>query len=242
MSNAINTLDFTGMTILCASIVAGTGSNQTVLGKGTASVAPLQFQAGTNLTTPAAGAIEYDGNVFYADVGASQRGIILAESFYLVDSALTLVSQTAAQPYLAGTGGLTNGEITLPTGTYGFQTQFSLTSMSASSGGFGFALGVANSAVIGVQAWLATATRTALATPTAALSSWNTAANTELATANTTTTGWATIQGMFTLTTAGSIVPSLSQTTAAACVVGVGSYFNIWSLGSKTVASVGNWS
>lgn len=242
MSNAINTLDFTGMTILCASIVTSSGSNQTVLGKGTASVAPLQFQAGTNLTTPVAGAIEYDGNVFYADVAASQRGVIPVESFYVVDSALTLVSQTGAQPYLAGTGGLTNGEITLPTGTYQFETQFSLSTLSASSGGFGFALGVANSAVIGVQAWVANAIKATIVTPANLLSSWNIAANTEIAAATTATVGYATIQGMFTLTTAGSIVPSLSQTTAAACVVGVGSYFNIWSIGSKTVASVGNWS
>ena len=40
---------------------------------GTATAAPLTFTSGTNLTTPAAGALEYDGTAFYATPAANAR-------------------------------------------------------------------------------------------------------------------------------------------------------------------------
>ena len=46
---------------------------------GTTATAPLTLTAGTNLTTPAAGAIEYDGAAFYATVAANERGLLAAE-------------------------------------------------------------------------------------------------------------------------------------------------------------------
>jgi hypothetical protein len=59
--------DFTG------SITTASGTSIS-LGAGTAAVAPLKFSAGTNLTTPVAGAIEFNGtNVFYTDSGNTRR-------------------------------------------------------------------------------------------------------------------------------------------------------------------------
>ncbi len=43
----------------------------TTLAAGTATVDPLTFTSGTNLTTPAAGAMEFDGNAFYLTVDAT---------------------------------------------------------------------------------------------------------------------------------------------------------------------------
>ena len=183
--------------------------------------------------------------IWGAIVGASGAGGG-SQSLAYVQAPITLASQTAAQPAFVGTGGvLTNGEVTLPVGTYEFVGEFNLSGISATSGSFGFALGTANSAVIGAQSWSAYANKATLATPAAPQFSWNVAANTSIATATTATVGFARLEGTFTLTTAGSIIPELSFTTitgAPTPIVGVGSYFKILPLGSPTVTTVGNWS
>lgn len=46
-------------------------------GTATANTAPLKFTSGTNLTTPEAGAIEYDGTEFYATNSTSLRTVLL---------------------------------------------------------------------------------------------------------------------------------------------------------------------
>lgn len=225
---------------------AATFASETLTGQ-SATVTPLTITGGTVNTTPVAGGVEFDGKVFYGDVAANQRGVIPTESEIYVQAAITLVSQTGAQPAFVGTSGgiLTNGEITLPLGTYQFEAEFNLSAMSSTSGGFGFALGTANSAVIGQQGWSAYANKATLATPAAPQFSWNVAASTELATASTATVGFVRLEGTFTLTTAGSIIPELSFTTVAGTatpIVGVGSYFKIHPLGTATVTTVGNWS
>jgi hypothetical protein len=236
-ADALPSLTVTGLSTLTGGALLGANS---------ATVTPIEFQAGALNTTSVAGGLEYDGKAFYGDVAASQRGLIPTEAFIYVQAAITLLSQTAAQAAFIGTGGvLTNGEITLPVGTYEFVAEFNISGMSTTSGGFGFALGTANSAVIGAQSWSAYANKATLATPAAPQFSWNTTANIELATASTATVGFARIEGTFTVTTAGSIIPELSFTTitgAPTPIVGVGSYFKIWPLGTATVSSVGNWS
>jgi hypothetical protein len=203
---------------------------------GTASVQPILMNAGTNLTTAVAGSVEYDGVVGYMTTTASTRGVWMTEQFILQTANYTLTSQTAAQQLFNGS---TNGALTLPTGTFEFECQFNLSSMSATSGSFGFALG--GTATIS-QYWTANATKTAFATPTAATISYNVAANTSLATATTTTTGFAVIQGYITVAGAGTIIPQVSLTVANAALVGPGSFFRIRALGTNAVARVGNWS
>ena len=194
------------------------------------------MSAGTNLTTPVSGSFEYDGVVAYFTPTALERGVMMTEQFILQNSNYTLTSTTAAQQIFNAT---TNGAVTLPVGTFEFECQFNLSSMSASSGSFGFALG--GSATIN-QYWTANATKTAFATPTAATISYNVAANTAIATASTTTTGFAVIQGYITVAGAGTIVPQVSLGVAATALVGAGSFFRIRPLGTNTVSRVGNWS
>lgn len=58
-----------------------------VLQAGTATLAPLQFTAGTNLTSPAAGAEEYDGSQFYATIDTSSgRGALPVEQYFHLTS------------------------------------------------------------------------------------------------------------------------------------------------------------
>jgi hypothetical protein len=165
-------------------------------------------------------------------------GVVDQEQYITNTAARTLASQTAAQKIF---GTPTNGQVTLPVGSFFFDSFFSLSAMSATSGSFGFAL--AGTAVLGGQLWQSEANKVAtIATAAAAMNTTNTAANTALVTANTNTAGWAHVWGKFRVTTAGTIIPSVSLTVAAAAIVGADSWFRVWPLGASTVASVGNWS
>ena len=207
---------------------------------GTSALAPLYFSSGTNLTAAAAGAMEYDGAVPYFDVAANQRGVMATESFINPTATYTLTSQTAAQALF---NVVTNGTITLPLGTYQFECMFALASMSGSSGSFGFALG--GTAVIGSRYHtIASMPASILNTATATYQTWASGASpTTSLTANSTNgNGVAFIKGIVRVTTAGTLIPQVSLTSAAAAVVQLDSYFKIAPLGSQTVTSVGNWS
>lgn len=53
---------------LKASLVANTFTGLQTLATGTTTLAPLKFVAGTNLTTPVAGVIEFDGTDFFISI------------------------------------------------------------------------------------------------------------------------------------------------------------------------------
>ena len=214
------------------------------IGAGTATRAEIVLTSGTNLTTAAAGSVEYDGTCLYFTPFSTARSVVLEEQLVVLGTAYTLTSQTAAQKLFNATA---NGAVTLPLGTYQFECMFSLSSMSSTSGSFGFALGV-GTAVIGSQGWIAFAQKgtATLATATAEQVTYNTAANTALATASANTVGYAYIKGFFRVTTAGTVIPQVSLGVAAAAIVGVQSFFKVSPVSSTNAAatniSVGNWS
>ena len=175
-------------------------------------------------------------------MGTASGGTIACEQSTVLNSTYTLTSQTAAQKLFNAS---TNGAVTLAVGTHFFECFYSLSAMSATSGSFGFAL-VAGTAVIGSQAWLSLAQKgtATLATATALQSTFSTAANTTIATAATNTVGYAYIRGTIKITTAGTIIPSVSLGVASAAVVGVNSYFRTYPISTTSAANitVGNWS
>lgn len=221
--------------------IANDGTQILHIAAGTASKCPLEFNAGTLMTSPDAGSMEYDGAAFYLAPFGGSRGVVPAEQLVVLGTAYTLTSQTAAQKMFNAS---TNGAVAVEADTYWFECGFSLTSMSATSGSYGFALG--GTAVIASQGWRAWANKAALATATAGLMTYNTAANTTLATANTTTTGSAFVCGFVRITTAGTLIPQVSLGVAAAAVVGAQSYFRIFPVSAVNAAAtniaIGNWS
>ena len=231
--------DFSTITGTGAAVLATSPTvTDLLLTAGTATVPPLQFTAGTNLTTAAAGAMEYDGEMLYFSPLASTRTIVPNTQATVLVTAYTLTSQTAAQK-LFNTS--TNGAVTLDTGIYEFECVMKLSSMSATSGNFGFALG--GTATIN-QLWYAAAMKSALTGITTTTNSFNVAANTALAGSNTTSTvGAAIIKGVIRVTVAGTVIPQVSLTVAAAAVVDAYSYFTITKLsGGTTNFTTGNWS
>jgi len=65
------------------------------VGAGTASIAPVNLVAGTNLTSATAGAIEYDGLVMYGSPLAGARGV-LPNTMYAIVPAAGFALSTAA--------------------------------------------------------------------------------------------------------------------------------------------------
>ena len=114
--------------------------------------------------------------------------------------------------------------------------------MSATSGTFGFAIG--GTATLTSIGWTSQALKATTQTTAATLQTTfnTTAANTTLVTASTQTGGFAKITGLIRVNAAGTIIPQVSLSIAAAAVVGVNSYFRLIPLGTNTVTSVGNWS
>ena len=191
------------------------------------------------LSTASTGTWEFENPAFYLTPATAQRGVVLADQYIFQQATYTLTSQTAAQKLFNVS---TNGAVTLVPGTYEFECTFSLSSMSASSGAFGFAFG---GGATFTQYWLATARKSALtdtATTNPTVVSYNTAANTALVAANTVTTGFARVVGAVIVTVGGTVIPQVSLGVAAAAVVGVGSYFKIRALGGAAATSSGNWS
>lgn len=206
----------------------------------------IRFTSGTNLTTPQAGAWEYNGTVFYSTVANDNRGVIPSESAIVLTADNTLTSQTAVQPIFdgTGTGGSANGRVYLAAGTYEFECMLHLTGLSTTSSSFGFAL-TAGTATIASQRWFTmgrknTGTET-LATDATVTGVMATAANTAIVSAGTVSTGYVFISGIVRISAAGTITPQISLGTAAAAVVKKNSYFVISPLGSSTVTTQGNW-
>ena len=212
------------------------------LAAGTTSLAPLKFTAGTNLTTAEDGAIEMDADCFYGCTDAGNRGVIPVTHIIRAYSTRTFTSNTSQQAIFNSPS---NGTLTLETGVYLFEGLVSMDSMSATTGNGKFSLNSGGTATVasilyqiyGQDVALNTAgTTSGIAMTSATVSAANNS------TASTATVYTFLVKGTFEVTGAGTIIPSFAQTTAAAAVVKVGSYFMCHRVGSTSMASVGKWS
>jgi hypothetical protein len=93
-ANPLQTLSLTGPTITNLNLAAGTTA-----------LAPLDFTAGSLLTTPVAGAVEFDGNAFYTTDDVTEgRGYIPSVHYFRLTSDIT-----AFGPAIANFFGPTSG-------------------------------------------------------------------------------------------------------------------------------------
>ena len=183
------------------------------------------------------GTFEFENPAFFMTGATSQRGAVLVDQYILLQATNTLTSQTAAQALFDVTG---SGQVTLVAGTYEFECQFSLSSLSATSSSFGFAFG--GGATFSQYWWSLANKAAAITTAVAGSVTYNTAANTGIAVAAAGALGFARIHGVLTVTVGGTLIPQVSLGTAAAAVVGIGSFFKIRALGSSAATTSGNWS
>jgi hypothetical protein len=212
-----------------------------ILRAGTTTIAPLRLASGTNLTTAAAGAIEFDGKAFYATSVASARQIVNAEQIQALTTTRTFTNNTSAQAIFNATA---NGAVTLAAATtYEFEMSVTASGFSSSAHTINLSFG-GTATFTSIGYYYNSQTGSTLAGPTADLSGWIAAATATAIIASTTTTGLQLyVRGIMRISGAGTVIPQLTQVTAsAAAIVQANSFFRCWPIGSDTVASVGNWS
>jgi hypothetical protein len=215
-------------------------TGNTLLPAGTTVLAPLTFQAGTNLTTPVAGAYEYDGKVFYGDFAASQRGVQLTEQFVSNTSDTTLNSDANPQTIFAAA----NDTLTvLGSTTYEFEAQYLLTTGTTTHTTASLFGGSATLTSIGYWAELWSVTDGTISTT--APSVLRVAVGTAVV-LNATSVAAATtirLKGIIRVNVAGTLIPQItfSANPTGTNLGKTNSYFRLWPLGTNTVTNVGPW-
>lgn len=139
----------------------------------------------------------------------------------------------------------TNGRITLPVGLYRMEALVYVTGMSATSGNMSIDPRGAGTAVCG--SWLYHVVGVDNSTPTNAAAQTGCFAITQQTVASALTAGTGTaagarLRGTFEVTTAGTLIPSLTLVTASAATLAAGSYFMFQPLSTATNATnYGPW-
>ena len=146
------------------------------------------------------------------------------EYWMMLGANYVLTSTTATQKMFNAT---TNGALTLGIGVYEYRCQFRLTGMAANSGNAGFSLIGAGTAVINANSQSYTTGQDGTTTTPATQSGiiFSGSSGGPIATNATSTEAAAQIRGMFRVTTAGTIIPSLALATASAATVIAGANF-----------------
>jgi hypothetical protein len=211
---------------------------------GTGTNAPVMFTAGTNLVTPAAGAFEYDGVVFYGSPQANQRGVVATEQFIALTANYTGADSASAQKVFNSS---TNGAVTLAASTTYFMEAVYYITRSAGTTSHTlstlFALGGTLTGITYTAETTSTAGNALGAVSriyaTGATAVVVTAANTD-ATENITVA----IRGIVRTNTAGTFTPQIqySATPGGTPTILANSFFKLTPIGNNTIATVGNWS
>jgi hypothetical protein len=211
-------------------------------GSASASTWP-KLTSGTVLTTAEAGALELDANCLYGTTDAGNRGVIPCVNFIRQHADRAAFATGTSQQAIFDS--VANGTITLETGAYLFDGVIQCKGTSATSGNLKFSLKGGGGATIGVILYTIYAMDAAVDTLTA----WSGVAEivdvqvvTNMATAQTATVTTFVVRGSFECTGAGTLIPSVAQTTSVnTAVITAGSYFRLMRVGATTVTNCGQW-
>jgi len=225
----------------------GTTSPTAVLmlkaGTATASTAPLKLTSGTNLTTPEAGAVEYDGTVFYGTTDTNFKRGTLPITNYTSGTGTALGTNTeATNAVLLPTA---NDTITLSVGTYFLDVSYIVTRGATSTTSATARINIRGSgAAVGNFSGMSLSAPTAGgATANFSFDAVNITTDNVLTAASTTAAGVYTIslRGILKITTSGTIIPqySLSANINAAGTVAKVLYFRLQQLDTQSAAAAG---
>lgn len=140
---------------------------------------------------------------------------------------------------------VTNGALTLPVGTYAIDALIQCKVMSATSGNMKWSLLGTGTATLANVLQLISGIDGAMNTTAAVgcVPLITEASTVNVVSAATSVNCTIVVTGTFELTVAGTIIPSLAQSTAVAtAVITAGSYLRITQLGAPTTVSLGTWS
>lgn len=202
-----------------------------------------KFTSGTLLTTPEDGALEFNGDAVYLTTDDGNRGVVTLEHLIIQQSSRSLSNSASEQKLFDS---VTNGTLTLETGTYFFECMFTVTGMSATSGNAAFDIRGAGTAVMGGVLYQVVGidnnSLTAVGTRTGSFSTTAQGPAASMITAGTGTGMGLHASGIFEISTAGTIIPSITLATASAATLGAMSYFKCNRVGADGTVSVGQWS
>jgi hypothetical protein len=251
-AQVVATGNVTGGNIRTAGLVSATGNvtGGNVIGfsrptAGSATTPAILLTSGTNMTTPSAGAMEYDGTVMYGAPSASNRGVLeTSHIIALASNNIISDSATAQAVFNVGTGGL--GTITLPGSTsYVMEAVYYITrSVGSNSHTLStlFAIGGSLTSI----AYVAETTSTASNILGAVSRIYGTAATATVVTAASTTSNeniTVTIRGIVRTNAGGTFTPQIKYDVApgGAPTVLANSWFRLTPIGNNSVTNVGNW-
>jgi len=220
-------------------VIIGHGAK---INAGSATLAPLTLTTGTVLTTPAAGAIEFDGTCFYGTAYASTRQVIDTEQVCILAADYTLTNGTSAQAALNST---TNGALTLQAGlTYAFEAAYLITNTGTTSHYWETLFG-GTATITAINYVIQGNTLTANGAGTGGYAGWSnvgTAVQATAASTSATENAMILLQGTVTINAAGTFIPQieLSAAPGGAQKMKAGSFFRIWQM--PGTGAVGDWS
>jgi len=209
------------------------------LAAGTATIPPLDFTAGTNLTTAVSGAMEYDGKVPYFTPQGTQRGIVPGMQFYRLNAGYDFTSGTTSVA-MYGVG------VTLSSSTvYAFEGLFVLyraTSTTASSRLNFAGTATLNNILYQTHSVFDPGT-IPLVDSNNNIAVINTAAVTAFTISASVNTITAFITGTVSVNAGGTFIPQYSQSANGGTTTNqAGSYFRIYPIGTAgSNTSVGTW-
>ena len=235
---------------LGASTGTTTVGNGLVLATGTTSLAPLDFVAGTNLTTPSSGAIEYDGLTFYGTPAAGGRAVNMLGHYYVLSAVQGPDDTETAVSMLDG---ITLG-ITVAAGTtYQIEVvapiQHTYIGSAAATTSFGFtSTTVTGSPVASFSYQIRYGSNTTgFTTATAESVAWRTTGSQLVGSAIASGSRYIQchVTGILRVTGTGTVkvYPIITQSaTGNTAYAQPGSYFRLTPIGNGTVNSIGTWS
>ncbi len=236
------------------SFTGGTLTSNLTLDDGTITSAPLNFVSGVNLTTPVAGAVEYDGTVFYETPNATSGRALNPATYYYTSSATWNPDFSTTSTAKSLLGAATRG-ITVSAGTtYAYELQTAIRQQFVTTAGVSATYvitssTVSGSPVVGVVHYVNYGSNTTdYSFPTTLSSVRTTSSITSVVPAVSSGSRYATItaKGIIRVTGTGTtkIYPSISTTATSGdnvWTVNTGTTFVLTPIGNGTVTQVGTW-
>lgn len=240
-TNTITLPASTGTVMLTS---GGTATGLT-LAAGTATVPPLKFTTGVNLTTPVAGALEYTSPTIFGTPTGTERGLIATAQYYELNSSRTGPTTTSTFS-IFGVG------CSLSASTrYAYEIYFTATKSSANAAAIQYALATTTGSLASHSYTVISNTAASAATPAAsnAMSNYITSAFSTLVTIGPTSAAAGSshvqlIKGVIETSTAVTgLNPNFAfSATPTTSSIAAGAYMLIYPISTTTGATnIGTW-
>lgn len=225
------------------SLTAPTAIVNIAAGTAAANTAPLKFTSGTNLTTPEAGVVEYDGTIVSSTPNTNYGRAAVPLTNYASGTGTALGTNTEATNAVLLPAA--NDTITLAAGTYFFDTSFTITRGATSTTSATARINIrgTGTAVGNFSGMSLSAPTAGGATANFSFDAVNITTDNVLTAASTTAAGVYTIslRGVLKITTGGTIIPqySLSANINAAGTVSKVLYLRLQQMDTQSAAAAG---